>query len=609
MHEPTKRHTFEELIGVYSRSGEDEVPAELVIPEDLTALSDDDLRDLHVRAVDAFNSAYGDGQGLSVDAVAELTALTEGIEALAGEVEVRSAAAVERAEAAAALAARVNPPGSGEGGDGGSGEEETGSDDETDADADEGEGDDGEADEADDKDESDDAPETVTASARKSIRVNIGALPRRSTPAPKTKTGTIRDHLLASGEGTGFVPGQGIDWADAADIFERRLQAFPEAQYAAAAGAGQHVSSRNGIVQVRKNLPDEHLVASLDPNEVMATMDRAASERNLPGGSLTAAGGWCAPSEIIYDLGCERESRDGLFSLPEIGIRRGGVQFTQGIDFSDIFNGVGFSFTEADDIAGNYGPGGTAGDKPCYRLPCPEFDEVRLAVAGLCLVGGLLQLRGYPELVSSTIRRALIAHDHKMSANVLNAVVAGSTAVTFPARVGATAPLLDSIEMQTEHYRTVHRMARSATLEAVFPFWVRGVIRSDLSRRLGVDLLSVSDAQIDGWFRARGVAAQFVYNLDPITGAATAFTAWPATARFLLYAAGTWVKGSTDIIRLDTLYDSTLLGQNDYLALFSEEGWLVAQRCPDSRIVSVPLCPDGATAAGVDIACNGTAGA
>ena len=196
-----------------------------------------------------------------------------------------------------------------------------------------------------------------------------------------------------------------------------------------------------------------------------------------------------------------------------------------------------------------------------------------------------------------------------MSANVLNAVVAGSTAVTFPARVGATSPLLDSIEMQAEHYRTVHRMARAATLEAVFPFWVRGVIRSDLSRRLGVDLLSVSDAQIDGWFRARGVAAQFVYNLDPITGAATAFTAWPATARFLLYAAGTWVKGSTDIIRLDTLYDSTLLGQNDYLALFSEEGWLVAQRCPDSRIVSVPLCPDGATAAGVDIACNGTAGA
>ena len=61
------------------------------------------------------------------------------------------------------------------------------------------------------------------------------------------------------------------------------------------------------------------------------------------------------------------------------------------------------------------------------------------------------------------------------------------------------------------------------------------------------------------------------------------------------------------MITLDTIYDSVLLGQNDYTALFTEEGWLVAQRCPDSRIVSVPVCPDGATAAGVDIACNGTA--
>ena len=77
--------------------------------------------------------------------------------------------------------------------------------------------------------------------------------------------------------------------------------------------------------------------------------------------------------------------------------------------------------------------------------------------------------------------------------------------------------------------------------------------------------------------------------------------------RFLLYAAGTWVKGGTDVITLDTIYDSVLLGQNDYIALFSEEGWLVAQRCPDSRVVSVGVCPDGATAAGVDIACDGSA--
>jgi len=606
-------HTLAEQVGLYARAKDEDQSAEaaeLVIPEDLGALSDEDLSALHSRAIESFNAVYGTGSGLSNDDVEALTALTEGIEALAAETGVRAAAAAERESAAAALAARVNP----------GAPDEAGGDGEPDADsAEENEPETGaEDDENEAENEPVDAePEAVTASVsvakRPAIRVNLGALPRRTTARTTSvaEHSGLREVLLAAGDGSGFAAGEGIDWEDAAEIFERRLQAFPESQLSAAATSGRHVSQRQGLLTLRKPLAPEHIVASLDASEVMAAMDRAADEKRLAGGSLTAAGGWCAPSEILYELGCERESRDGLFALPEIGVRRGGIQWTQGIDFAQIYANTGFSFTEADDIAGRYARNAQGqaivGDKPCYRIPCPEFQEARLAVSGLCLVGGLLQLRGYPEVVSSTIRRALIAHDHKMSANVLNAVIAGSTAVTFPARVGATAPLLDSIEMQVEHYRYVHRMGRGMTLEAVFPFWVRGVIRADLSRRLGVELLSVTDAQISGWFSARSIVPQFVYNLDPLTGAANAFTAWPSTVRFLLYGAGTWVKGGTDVITLDTVYDSVLLGQNDYLALFSEEGWLVAQRCPDSRIVSVPLCPDGATAAGVDIACNGTA--
>ena len=580
--------------------------AELVIPEDLTALSDEDLAALHGRAVESFNSVYGDGAGLSADDVEALTALTEGIEALASEGASRAEAAAEREDAAAALAARVNPPaGSGEGGDGGEDAPDGGDEDTPDGGGDVP---------VDAPDVDVEAPvESLAAAAaatRPAIRVNLGALPRRSATHVQAPTGGVRDVLLAAGDGSGFAAGTGIDWADAAEIFERRLQAFPESQLSAAASAGRHVSQRNGLLTVRKPIAEDHMVASADPNEVMAVMDRAADERSLPGGSLTAAGGWCAPSEVDYTLGCERESREGLFSLPTVGVRRGGLQFTQGIDFSTIYAGTGFSFTEANDIAGEYavGAGGaaTVGDKPCYRIPCPEFDEVRLAVSGLCLTGGLLQLRGFPELVASTIRRALIAHDHKMSANVLASVISGSTAVTYPARVGAAAPLLDSIEQQVEHYRNTHRMRRAESLEIVLPFWVRGVIRSDMARRLGVDLISIPDARIDAWFRNLGVAPQYVYGLDPLTGAADAFLEWPASVRFLLYGAGTWVRGGTDIITLDTVYDSVLLGQNDYLALFSEEGWLVAQRCPDSRVVTVPLCASGAVGAGVDIDCDGT---
>jgi hypothetical protein len=296
-------------------------------------------------------------------------------------------------------------------------------------------------------------------------------------------------------------------------------------------------------------------------------------------------------------------------------VARGGINITAGPDFSAIYAGagLGFHYTEANDVAGTYavdgngvGTGG-AGSKPCYHVTCPAFAETRLGFDGLCLTAGLLQQRGYPEVVARTVRGALVAHDHRIAGRVLAAISAGSTAVSMVAnQVGATAPILSAIELQVEHYRTTTRISRAASLEAIFPFWVKGAIRSDLSRRQGVDLLDISDAQIDSWFRNRGVSPQFVYNYNDVTGAASAFNAWPTSVKFLLYAAGTWIKGAADIITLDTIYDSVNLGKNDFTALFTEEGWLVAKAGHDSREVTVNICPDGATHGGVSIGCDGS---
>jgi hypothetical protein len=297
-------------------------------------------------------------------------------------------------------------------------------------------------------------------------------------------------------------------------------------------------------------------------------------------------------------------------SLPEIGVTRGGIMHTPGPSFADLFAIPDFCFTEADDISGRYAPGesgNVVGPKPCYHVECPDFTECRLDVCGLCITAGLLQQRGYPEVIARTIRGLLVAHDHKMNARLIQALVAGSTAVSLAAnQAGATAPILTAIELQVEHYRYAHRLSRGTTLEAVLPFWVHGAIRSDLSRRLGVELISISNAQIDGWFTDRGIVPQFVYNWQAIdTTAAGSFTSWPTSVSFLLYQAGTWVRGSSDVITLDTIYDSVLLGNNDFTALFTEEGWFACKRGHDSRVVTVPICPDGSTAAGVDISCNG----
>jgi hypothetical protein len=73
---------------------------------------------------------------------------------------------------------------------------------------------------------------------------------------------------------------------------------------------------------------------------------------------------------------------------------------------------------------------------------------------------------------------------------------------------------------------------------------------------------------------------------------------------FLAYPAGTWLRGSDDTIRLETIYDSTKLSTNQYTALFTEEGVLVAQVCNGgSRVVESIFCASGVTAAPVAYVC------
>lgn len=579
----------------------------ITFPEDFSGLDDAAVDGLLNQALEAFQEVYGDGTGLTDAQVDALSALTEGITRTKGEKDARQAKADERAAAAADLAAAA---GITLGGETGTVEEPEPVVDGTPAPVEDAPVEDAPVEDG-----------SLVASGTGARRVPLSqvrrpraAAPRREeAPADRYGNRSIRDILKTPDSG------QGIDWGTLAGTLDDRLRSFPQQNYAAAARSGRRLREQGNLAVIQKPVDERFLVKNKDPQHIEEVIAAARNEALLDNGkggsgSLLAAGGWCAPSETIYDL-CELETRDGLLSVPEITINRGGINFTQGPDFSSIYSATGFCFTEQDDIDGTYAPGANPGDpnvegdKPCYHIECPEFDEERLDVCGLCLTAGLLQARGYPEVIARVLRGALIGHDHRLNANIIEKMVAGSTAIVMPSpQVGATAPLLTAIELQVEHLRTVNRMSRTATLEAVFPMWVHGVIRSDLSRRLGVDMLSVTNAQINAWFTQRGVSPQFVYDWQDIaTTAASGFTQWPTTVDFLLYPAGTWVKGAADVITLDTIYDSVGLGQNNYTALFTEEGYLMAKMCHDSRVVTVSICPSGATGAGVDIDCDGTA--
>jgi hypothetical protein len=368
---------------------------------------------------------------------------------------------------------------------------------------------------------------------------------------------------------------------EVADAVMRRAGDYPRQPM-----PGSRVRMQHGIAILRKDVADAGLIAaSVKDDEVLSY---AADQSRLPGGSLVAAGGWCAPSETLYDL-AEIEAADGLVDLPEIQVKRGGIRFTPGPDFRAIYDGSGFKQTETQAIANT--------TKPAYNVPCPAFQEERADVIGLLITAGILQNSAYPELTARIIRGALSAHAHKVSAATIASMVGDSTTITpFTGMTGAATPVLNSIELAVEDIKYRHRMARNSVLETVFPAWIKAALRADLAYRQGsLDAMAVTDAQIEAWFTQRGIKAQFVYDWqDSALGQATAATTFPATVQFIVYPAGTFVRGHGEVISLDTIYDSAGLAQNQYVGLFTEESLLVAKLGHESRLYTVPLKYDGA---------------
>jgi hypothetical protein len=183
--------------------------------------------------------------------------------------------------------------------------------------------------------------------------------------------------------------------------------------------------------------------------------------------------------------------------------------------------------------------------------------------------------------------------------------------VDVPLDVSATSHLLMAIEQQAMDLRYRNRLSENAMLEVVLPIFAKALVRADLARRQGLAEFDVSDARMNAWFTQRGARVQYVYDWQDAfsgvaagPGAATPLTNWPTSIFFLIYPAGTWLRGSDDTIRLETIYDSANLATNRYTALFTEEGVLVAQTCNGgSRVVEVQVCPNGITAAPVAFVC------
>ena len=364
---------------------------------------------------------------------------------------------------------------------------------------------------------------------------------------------------------------------------------------------GTYLKNEVGIIRLGQQFPEE-LTARFDGRD-QDVIDHAGNPLRLANGKgLLAAGGWCSPSEVLYDLPAGLEDANaGILSLPELAAPRGGVRYTEGPDFSAIYSGTGFAQTEQQAINGD--------EKTCYRIPCPDFDEIRAGIVGLCIEGGILQNDAYPELTERVVSAALVAHAHKVNASSIARMVGQSQDLgTINLGPSSTASLLNTIENQIVDMRYRYRAPESLAFEVVLPIWVKSHLRADLSLRTGTDFMDVDDTLITGWFLKRGAKINWVYDWQdafvttPATGlfgGATPVETYMDTVNVLIYPAGTFVRGRGDVIKLDTIYDSTNIKVNDYVKLFVEEKLFVLRRQYQSRLFTVPLAQNGITGAAV----------
>lgn len=467
-------------------------------------------------------------------------------------------------------------------------------------------------------------PTAVIAAA---VVPSVATLPPAPAPvAPVKQSRGIVTAFVSSGA-AGFAGKQVNEEFDGLTDISRALIA--NAQSFGRVGGGQ--GSRQAIAQFRRNRGDEFTITTDNESENYNKLKHARDESRLHGGSLakqwqhnidqgvslTAAAGWCAPSENDYDLCRQWAAGVGILDVPTVTVTRGGLNYTDEPSFPDIYAnaiavGGGSNFlTEAQVIADTL--------KTCSEIPCPEFENRRLDVMALCIRVSFLQAAGYPEVVNAWQDGLLAAHEQEMNRLILADILARAGAATVAAAVdpdGAasdsfTSALLAGVELAAEDLKYRFMMPWNATVEIVLPHWVIPQIRADLSRRNGVNLLSVTDSEIASLFSVRNVRVQFVRGWQDglLTGgalnaafpggdAATPFlTALPSTVSFLAWPAGSVAVARQDVVTLTNVYDAASLSTNEFTALFAEEGFAPVYPCPGQRLYTITGCTGGVTGA------------
>lgn len=321
--------------------------------------------------------------------------------------------------------------------------------------------------------------------------------------------------------------------------------------------------------------------------------------------ALVASGGLCAPVQPYYDIMTLAEAvrpvRDGLASFQA---DRGGITLVPPPQLSDAAGSIGF-ITAAVDAAALGGNGGqiAAATKPCLHVTCPTKTEYDVAAISRCLEFGNFTARAYPEQVEAWLTLATAQQARKAETALLDGISAKSTQVTAAKVVGAARDLVAVIVKAAAYYRNRNRMSPTRPLRAMLPAWVIDLMVADLTHGSGyeAEFFAMARNQIQAALAELDVNVTFY--LDSGTGkgqlinsgniqTAGALVAFPSTVVWYLFAEGSFLYLDAGTLDFGVVRDSSLNALNNY-RIFAETFETVAFVGVESLEITQTVVADG----------------
>lgn len=372
----------------------------------------------------------------------------------------------------------------------------------------------------------------------------------------------------------------------------------------------QRVSSPNGqqytVATLTADYPEERTLHAGDLDGNWDKIEKVISPQ------VVTAAGACVPLEIRYDIfGTGVTDTPVADSLPKFSADRGGIQFTPGPLLPTAPYDAAMGVWQTDGSVADIDGGVLADGKPCYQVECLPPVTAEVEAVSMCLCFDNLTTRVYPELIARHNELALIQWARISEQRLLSKIRAGATTtITATGVLGAAREILGQVDKVAAGLRYRNRLAPNQPLRAIFPYWLKDMVRTDVSYQMPgdgfEDTLQLADAALNSWFRARNInvtwsmEARYGSTAVPaVANIASNVAGYPATIEWDLFAEGTFLVLDGGTLDLGVIRDSTHVANNTYCE-FAESWSNVVKIGGDSIHVTSTLSVNGQAAALVD---------